>query len=285
MHRFFVPTDQIADQSVTLAGETARQIFRVLRLRPGDRIAVLDDTGWEYTVDLLSVSSRQATGLVVEKALNDAESSATVTLYQAMIRPEKFEFVLQKGTELGVVGFIPIICERSSKTPDGNRLSPNRRQRWEKIIMEATEQCGRGRRPNLGDPISFIDACANATQPAILPWEAEDSLGIRAALKSLHPVRSDLTSPVRPFDRLRAGSQPVEACPEQGRRGQGRTPSNIAEISIFIGPEGGFTQGEIETARTTGITPVTLGKRILRSETAAIATVAAVMYEMGELGG
>ncbi len=258
MHRFFVQPDQIDGESVTLTGDAARQIFRVLRLRPGDRIVVLDDSGWEYFVDLSSVSAKEVTGRIVEKALNETEPSIAVTLYQAMIRPEKFEFVLQKATELGVSQIVPVICERSQRNSDGNRLSPTRKQRWDKIITEAAEQCGRGRRPTLSDPLEFADACAKSAQPAVIPWEAEDSLSIKAALQSLRPVRTDVNAHTR-------------------------TSTDIRQISIFIGPEGGFTQGEIQVAHEAGVRSVTLGKRILRSETASIAAVTMVMYELGEL--
>ena len=267
MHRFFVNPDHIQGETVTLTGDTSRQIFRVLRLRPGEQIIVLDDTGWEFSVDLSSVSASQVTGSITRKALNGAEPRVAITLYQAMIRPEKFEFVLQKATELGVVGIVPVICERSIANPEGSRLSPNKRQRWERIIAEATEQCGRGRLPILSDPVTFAEATASATHPAIIPWEAEDSLGIKSALRSLNPFPADQY--VRP--------ELVE--------GQIHTQSSDGHISIFIGPEGGFTQEEIDVANSASITSVTLGKRILRSETAAVAAITAVMYEIGELGG
>ena len=267
MHRFFLLPDWLDGDSVILTGDTARQIARVLRLGLGDRIIVLDNSGWEYTVELANVSHDSASGRIVDKAKNDAEPSIIVSSYQAMIRPERFEFILQKGTELGVSHFVPVVCERSVTSPDGNRLSPNRRQRWKKIITEAAEQCGRGRLPTLSDPITFIDACSQAPPPAIIPWEAEDTLSIRAALRSILPSRI--------FSKLKSRPEPVE-----GRAATQTTPV----ISIFIGPEGGLTHAEIETARKAGITPVSLGKRILRSETAAIATIAAVMYKLGELG-
>ena len=293
MHRFFVRPDQIEGFSVTLTGDTARQIFRVLRLRPGERIIVLDDTGWEYFVDLSSVSASQVTGSITKKALNAAESGVAITLYQAMIRPEKFEFVLQKATELGVVGFVPFICERSVANPEGSRLSPNKRQRWERIIMEAAEQCGRGRLPILSDPVDFVEACASIAQPAIIPWEAEDSLGIKSALRSPDLVPTEMIACTCPSTSSgRTGEHKASATiraeeyvsPELVE-GQVYPPSSVEKMSVIIGPEGGFTQEEIDAARDIGILPVTLGKRILRSETAAVATIAAVMYEIGELGG
>jgi 16S rRNA (uracil1498-N3)-methyltransferase len=245
MHRFFVAPGSIEGENVTLTGEVAGRLERVLRMRPGDQIVVLDDSGWEYLVSLDRVTAREVHGRVTRRVLGKGEPQTRITLFQAVLKAGKFELVLQKGTELGVSAFVPFFCERSVPRDSGGR-----HERWQKIIKEAAEQSRRGRLPVLSTPVDFAGACAAADGPALIPWEEEGATGLKAALRAL------------------------------GKRAQGAP----VEISVLTGPEGGFTQEEIELAREKGAVPVSLGSRILRAETAGIATVAAIMYEFGELG-
>ena len=241
MHNFFVhPTSIEADQ-VALTGGVAHQIAHVLRLRAGDEIVILDNSGYEYLVLLHKVSSTVVDGLVKERRWNQGEPNTRVTLYQGMLKSDKFEFVLQKGTELGVTEFVPILCERSIARAVG-KLTKSRRNRWERIIAEAAEQAGRGKLPTLSDPMSFDTACEGAPGLRVIPWEHESVTKLRCVLNG-----------------------------------------NPSVVSIFIGPEGGLTSKEVETAVGFNVTSVTLGSRVLRAETAAITAVAAVMYENGEL--
>ena len=245
MHRFFVSPDCIDGQDVRLPDNVARQLSRVLRLKPGDRIIALDDSGWEYVVTLTAVDSNAAWGVVTDKQVSTGEPDVRLVLYQGMLKSDRFEFVLQKGTELGVSAFVPVSCARSVAKGD----SASRSVRWRKIITEAAEQSGRGRIPILKKPSEFFDACDAYGGLAIIPWEEEGGTGLRSVLK-----------------RWKADDL------------------GISSVSIFIGPEGGFTREEVEYARSKGIVAVSLGKRILRAETAGIATAAAVLYELGELG-
>jgi len=241
MHRFFVPAEWITADHVTLHGDSARQIARVLRLRSGEEIIALDNSGDEYVATLRTVTPAKVVADVTERRTNRAEPTANITLFQGMLKTDKFEFVLQKGTELGVSTFVPTICERSvARAEEG--LTPSRRVRWERITTEAAEQSGRGRLPTLQDPQALQTACYAVVGRGIIPWEMERSTPLQDAIGE-----------------------------------------DVGPINIFIGPEGGFTEAEVETARSVGITPVTLGPRILRAETAAIATVTAVMYSLGEL--
>ena len=245
MHRFFVSPDCIDGHDVTLPDNVARQLSRVLRFKPNDRIIVLDDSGWEYVVTLTAVDSNAAHGVVSDKRVSTGEPDVRLVLYQGMLKSDRFEFVLQKGTELGVSAFVPVSCARSVARSD----SANRGVRWRKIITEAAEQSGRGRIPALEKPSEFFNACDNHEGLAIIPWEEEADTGLRSVL-------------------MRWKADGVD----------------ISSVSIFIGPEGGFTREEVEYARSKGVVTVSLGKRILRAETAGIATAAAVLYELGELG-
>ena len=248
MHRFFVSPEDIAGSGVTLTGRTAAQLARVLRSRAGDRIVVLDDSGWDYHTTLESVDPRRVTGTVTDKVRGKGEPETPIVVYQAALKADRFEYVLQKGTELGVAAFVPVFCARS--IPDGSSWASKREKRGRSIVREAGAQSRRCRLPQIKPAVDFAEACDRFDGIGLVPWEGETSEGLRTAL----------------------------------RRIKGRTiPSRV--IGIFTGPEGGFTEREIEYARSSGIAPVTLGKRILRAETAPIAAVSAVLYEFGDLGG
>ena len=137
MHRFFVPPGSIEGDSVTLDGAVAHQLVNVLRARPGDRVAVLDGSGWEHTVTLEQISVREVRGTVTERLLSVGEPEVEITLYQAVLKADRFEFVLQRGTELGVAAFVPVFCDRSVPRDRGGEWPGKRRQRWERIVSEA----------------------------------------------------------------------------------------------------------------------------------------------------
>ena len=246
MHRFFVPPSNIEDGRVTLTVDASRQLARVLRARPGHCIIVLDNSGYEYAVTLDSVSARRSTGVITDRYIGEGEAQLSITLYQGLMKADRFEYVLQKGTELGISRFVPIISER---TVARNVISPNRLTRWGKIIREAAEQAGRCRLPAIEETLRYTEACDSISKPGIICWESEPDTGIRDTLLRLKADIRDARS-----------------------------------ISIMIGSEGGLDDGEVEYALSRGITPVSLGRRILRAETAGIIAAAAVLYEMGEMG-
>ena len=245
MHRFFVPPSNIEGERITLTADASRQLARVLRARPGDSIIVLDDSGYEYAVTLDDVSPRAASGVVNDRYPGEGETRLSVTLYQGLMKADRFEYVLQKGTELGISRFVPIVSER---TVARNVISPNRLERWHRIMREAAEQSGGCRLPALGDTVSFSEACNSITGPAIIGWESERDTGIKDVLLR---HKTDIDS--------------------------------AQSISIVIGSEGGLTEEEVKYALDRGIAPVSLGRRVLRAETAGIVAATAVLYEMGEL--
>ena len=245
LHRFFISPSHIEKDRVTLTADAARQLTRVLRARAGDRIIVLDDSGCEYTVILDSVTSRHSTGVITDRHIGEGEARLSITLYQGLMKADRFEYTLQKGTELGITRFVPIISER---TVARNVVSPNRLERWGRIIREAAEQAGRCRLPVLTETLGFTEACDAIAEPAIIGWESERDTGIR--------------------DTLLRRKSDIE-----------RSQS----ISIVIGSEGGLTDEEAAYARSRGIEPVSMGRRIFRAETAGIIAAAVVLYEMDEL--
>jgi len=249
MHRFFIPPEWINNQQVTLIEDVAHQVRNVLRMRPGDRLIVLDDSGWEREVELSRLTRNVVIGYVVEERLAVGEPRTKISLYQGVLKAQKFEWVLQKGTELGLVEFIPLVCERSLV---GDLEDVDRKLgRWGRIIREAAEQSRRGRLPVLRPAMLFDQGCQRAMRSgglSLVPWEEESTTSLKSALRA-------------------------------GGDGEDRPFS----VSLFIGPEGGLTAEEIEVARRYQVQPVTLGPRILRAETAGLVAASAILYELGDL--
>lgn len=243
MHRFFVSRSSFRDDELLLVGDQAHQISEVLRLRPGEFIQALDNSGKEFRVELTQVSHQAIHGRVLEQAETLGEPGTQLVLYQGMLKADKFEWVLQKGTEIGITEFVPMITERAMV----GTLSRVKQTRWERIILEAAEQSGRGKIPMLQPLSRYEDALREARGRnglALIPWEQEQAGSLRALI---------------------AGSQ----------RG--------SPISLFIGPEGGFSSSEIEAAKALDVHPVSLGPRILRAETAGLVTAAVILFARGDL--
>jgi 16S rRNA (uracil1498-N3)-methyltransferase len=246
VNRFFIPASSIEGDRVQLSPEQSHQVCHVLRLKPGDTIVVLDDSGTEYHVTLTAVCRTETVGQVTSRQRAPGEPTAEVTLFQSLLIREKFEWVLQKGTEVGVAQFVPVLTERGlvrTRTIEDNKLD-----RWQRILTEAAEQSHRGRIPQL-EPIATFDH-------AILQLKDFDRCLIAAPCDSVVTLREAL-------------------------QGITRSPASIA---VMIGPEGGFTEEEMARARKNGAVPIGLGPRILRTETAAMVACALVLYELGEMG-
>jgi 16S rRNA (uracil1498-N3)-methyltransferase len=185
-----------------------------------------------------------------------------------MLKGQRFEWILQKGTELGVSTFVPIETRRTVARPSARW--DHKRSRWERIVREAAEQSGRGRLPRLADPIPFAEACREAAtcDLALIPWEGQGGV-------------PRTTGPTRTTDAATAASPRREG---QGLAGVLRA-SDVSpqSVALLIGPEGGLEEEEIDLARRTGLRAVTLGPRILRAETAALAAATIVLSELGEM--
>ena len=248
--RFFIPPDWISGRQVTLIEDVAHQVRHVLRMRAGEQLIVLDNSGWERVVELSHITPNLVMGHVVEERLAAGEPRTKISLYQGVLKAQKLEWVLQKGTELGLVEFIPVICERSIV---GDLEDVDRKLgRWARIIREAAEQSRRGQLPALRPAMLFVQGCQRAKRSGglgLLPWEDETATSLKASLTAGE------TGAERPFS-----------------------------INLFIGPEGGLTAEEVETARRYQVQPVSLGPRILRAETAGLAAAVAILYELGDLG-
>jgi len=237
-NRFFLPAEKLNNDEIIFPPEVGRQIDRVLRLKAGAHVVVLDNHGLQAEVELTEVSSERVTGRILQRAAASGEPDARLTLYLGLTQREKFEWMLQKCTEVGAAAFVPLVTQRSL-VQDGSETE-RKRTRWEAILREASEQCGRGRIPELRPAVQWKAAVKDAVDShdlTLVAWEGEHILRLRAGLAGL----------------------------------KGRPALRLA---IMIGPEGGLSEEEINSACTAGVKLVSLGARILRMETAAVVAAA-----------
>lgn len=269
IHRFFIKNINVRGNKVNLPKDQARQLRQVLRLSKKDKITLIDEDANELLTELEVVANDFATGTILEKSKNNNEPALKIALYQALLPREKFETVLQKGTEVGVSYFIPIETEHS--LPDSKVTTKDKLERWEKIIKEASEQSERGKLPQITQAIKFEEAIKEAVGfgPTLIAWERSDNLNTKSILQKLS-LRDHEVSKQSGFDMDSTKIATDSTNPRND------TPKNI---SVFIGPEGGFSKKEIEFAIEEGATPISLGKRILRSETAGPILSSILLYE------
>ena len=233
---------------LSICGQEARHISRVLRLGPGDRLILVDKKG-ERVLARVESAGMQEVVVSIQCALESPFASpAEITLCQALLRSGPMDFVIQKATELGVSQIVPFFSERTVIKPDENGLA-NKGRRWEEIARSATKQSDRDRPPKIFSPLPFSDLLARyktGDSMKLILWEGEDRQDLKAILRE--------------------------------------DSSRNRTICGIVGPEGGFAAAEIDAARSAGFIPVSMGQRILRAETASIAFVAVLQYEWGDLG-
>ena len=288
MHRFFITPAQRRGQIVRFDDVQAHQMRRVLRLRPGDRVLALDGQGEQYEVALEEVSNSRVTGLVAAQTAATGEPRVRLTLFQSLLQRDKFEWVLQKGTEIGVAAFVPVITRRSL-VRDADDVGENKLERWRRIIKEAAEQSGRVALPTMGAAVPLAVALAGLPSPqpspegrggeASSPQPSPDGRGGSGSLPLRGRVRE--RGLVAPATRALLA---WEGEPERTLRQALGETNGLTDVALFIGPEGGFEAAEIEAAANQGVATFTLGRRILRTETAAVVGAALLLYELGEMG-
>lgn len=248
LHRFFVLPGTIRTSHVELNGSVYEQIYRVLRMRPGDHIALFDGSGYEYLATLGQFGKGSVRVEIEERRQPGTEPRHSVGLYLSLLnKTEKFEWALQKCTELGVSHFVPVIAARSV-------TQHARRDRWERIILEAAEQSGRLMLPTLSEPLTLPAALAQISLPP--------PSGQRTGFAFMPEVGSAISLKVAM---------------------DGIAPQKVERVALFIGPEGGFTLAEQEAARAAGARLVALGSRVLRAETAAVVAATVALLELAEL--
>jgi 16S rRNA (uracil1498-N3)-methyltransferase len=247
MNRFFLSENQIVGDTVIFPSDITHQIRHVLRLDDGDVVEVLNNKGDVFRVSLTSMLSHgNGTGKIIGVEKIPAKIKTRLSLCFGLSHRDKVELILQKGTEVGVSGFYPFISSRT--LVQSAKLSTHKKDRWERIIREAAEQSRRIHLPVLNQPLRF-DQCLVKMQEnqslCLLAWESAEA--------------------------------------EQLSLSQLLGKSRGESIAVYVGPEGGFSEEEVRQARDSGCNIISLGKRILRMETAAIVLPVLVLHEMGEL--
>lgn len=242
--RRFFIAGGLADK-VTITGPDARHIGRVLRLGPGTEIVVVDEAGHAARAEITAVEAAAVHAAVRERLAADHEPPVTVTLAQGLPKGDKFEYIVQKAVELGAAAVWPLACENCTVRYDATKQG-SRRERWQKIAAEAAKQCGR-------DAVPAV-ATVRATAAALAEAGADTEIIMLYEGQGGEPLREILAG------------------------------SGASSYLLLIGPEGGFSPAEVELCRSRGARVATLGPRILRTETAALAALAIVMYEKGDLG-
>ena len=242
MTRFFIEPDQMQLDFLVLTGENA-QHAKVLRLKNGEEVLVCDGQGRECLCAVSDVSSERISLVVNHCQESDTEAAVRVSVYMAFAKGEKLEHVIQKATELGAFEIVAFPSARCVSRPDEKSLK-KKLERWQKIAQSAAQQSGRGRIPEVLVMTSYKQALSRAAQADIglLFYENERSTTLRMAL----------------------GQKPYQT------------------VSILTGPEGGLEETEVEQASQAGLQVCTLGKRILRCETAPLCALSAIMYDSGE---
>lgn len=241
MPKFFVETHQIEKNLIHMIGEDAKHMKTVLRAREGEEITVCDGRGTDYFCRIVSLEDG-VTAEIIGSEPCQSEPKTKITLYQGLPKADKMELIIQKCVELGVDRIVAVSTERCIVKLD--KKEEKKLERWQKIAEAAAKQSGRGKIPEIAPKVlRFSQAIeeAKVLSGAIIPYEKEENRGIRSFV--------------------------------EGFSGE--------EVGVFIGPEGGFAEEEIQAAINAGVLPVTLGKRILRTETAGMTAIAILLYELG----
>lgn len=247
MHKFFVSQSNIKDEYIFITGDDVQHISKVLRIRIGEKVQISDGRGKEYICAITEISKKEVICIINETFQNTTEALVEVTLFQGIPKSQKMDLIVQKCVEIGVVRIQPVITDRVIVRLDDRDIT-SKIERYNRIAEEAAKQSNRGIIPEVLGPISFNEAIELLRQMdlAIVPYENEKQSGFKDILKS---------------------------------------KAAIKKIGIFIGPEGGFEGDEVQICIENNIIPVTLGPRILRTETAGFVAATIALYELGDMGG
>lgn len=249
-HRFYAPPAQINTMHISLAGDEAHHLARVLRLPIGAQVFVFDGCGHEYACEISQVGKRHAELTITEQLTNAVESPLRLTLAVALLKGDKFDWVVQKATELGVTRIVPLLTEHSDirhpPARDAARAE-TKLQRWQRIALEALKQCGRRQLVEFAEPVSWSKFCQVETMADLLFFSE------------------------RGGRRFAAYGHEQSGCPQP------------KELILAVGPEGGWSETEAGLAERAGWDFISLGPRILRAETAAITAVMIAQEWFGDL--
>jgi 16S rRNA (uracil1498-N3)-methyltransferase len=292
--RVYVDEPLMAGTSCFIGGSAANHIARVLRLREGDTLTLFDGRGGEYGARLAGFRKDAVQVDVKEHRDVERESALDLTLVQGISRGERMDWVMQKATELGVRRIVPMFTERSVVKLD-DRQSEKKLQHWRGIVIAACEQCGRNRVPEVTAPMNFYEAIrasggsaetsrargAAATADAGAATSVAVARADTAAANAGPAASADPANGALSDDSATTAPARLLLSPQAALRT--RDLPRPSRVILLIGPEGGLADNEEEAAVKAGFNPVQLGPRILRTETAAIAALAALQHDFGDL--
>lgn len=245
LRRFFLPPEQLTVPRTTITGDLFRHLVTVLRFNAGDSVILADGQGREMVATIVEIGKEALVVQTGDERIAPAQPAGpSITLYQGLPKGEKVDLILQKATELGIHQVILFAAARSVPRLDQERRE-SRLVRWQRIVREASRQAGRETVPLVG----FADSLSQALQQGehsvkLLLWEGEHDRHLKELLRTPPPDT----------------------------------------VAFIVGPEGGLTSGEAELAGRNGYQPTTMGRRILRTETASLALLAILQYQWGDLG-
>ena len=245
MHRFFAEPGNIGEKEIVITGADVNHIRNVLRMRTGEEVLIADGRGAEYRCKLTDLSENEVRAQILWKLDGNAELASAVTLFQGLPKSDKMDLIVQKCVELGVDRIVPVSTKRAVVKLDAKK-EETRLKRWNTISESAAKQSGRGVIPEVSGVMSFEKALEEAKKLEVLliPYErAEHMAETRRVMGEIRPGQS---------------------------------------VGVFIGPEGGFEESEVEEAVAAGARAITLGRRILRTETAGLAVMAMLGYLLEE---
>lgn len=243
MHHFFVNPNAVGSEAVVITGTDVNHIKNVLRMKKGEQILISDGQGQDYFCEIESLTEQEITARIKDNVFEGTELSSKFFLFQALPKADKMEFIIQKAVELGVTEIIPVQTRRAVVKLDAKK-EEKKLERWQMISESAAKQSRRGIIPKIMNIMTFPKALeyAKAFDINIIPYENFKNM----------PETKKILNKIGP--NMKAG--------------------------IFIGPEGGFEESEIELAIQQGVIPISLGRRILRTETAGMALLSVLMFQL-----
>ncbi|MGL5149609.1 MAG: RsmE family RNA methyltransferase [Clostridium sp.] len=252
MHKFFTGAENFSGSEAKIVGEDVKHIYKVLRLKEGEVVTLNNCEGTEYLGKISSITKSEVIISITEELKINNESDIEITLFQGLPKAQKMDLIVQKGTELGMKEFIPVITGRVDIKLKGEFKKLDRLNR---IALEAAKQSKRTVIPKVLEPIEFNEALSLMSNMdlVIVPYENAENFGVKSLINKLKSEDKNL--------------------------------KEIKRVGILIGPEGGFEGAEIDKCKESGAYIVTLGKRILRTETAGFTAASLIQYELGDLGG
>lgn len=247
MSHFFINSTQVAENQLTIVGDDVNHMKNVLRMREGEHFSAADETGRCYECSVETLDKHQIIANILESHMGETELPSKIYLFQGLPKSDKMELIIQKAVELGAYEIIPVMTRRAIVKLDAKKEA-SKLKRWQSIAEGAAKQSGRMLIPKISEVKSFEEALklANELDVKLIPYECAKGMdGTREILGNIKPGMS---------------------------------------VGIIIGPEGGFEESEVEQAKTFGVKPITLGRRILRTETAGLTTLSILMYLLEEDG-